>query len=108
MSLKYYECPICLEPITEQNYYILSDCLHKYHISCLTDWYNNQPDSLKRLQCPECQLSNRQLIPVEIPKKVPQRKPPPSYESVIDCKTNYYQPLLKRPKKRLLKPCCIQ
>ena len=112
MSLKYYECPICLETITDQNYYILSECIHKYHITCLTDWYNKQPVALKTFQCPECQLSNTQLIPVEIPRKIPKLdKPPPSYESIFHSnlpKRSYYRPLPERPKKRVVKPCCIQ
>lgn len=94
MSLKYYECPICLETITHQDYYILSDCLHKYHITCLTDWYKKQPYVLKTLQCPECQLSNTQLIPVEISRK--------------QTKKDKQAPLYKRPKKRVMKLCCIQ
>ena len=39
-------CTICLEPLTD-NYKVLS-CNHKFHMNCITQWYNTKKS------CPVC------------------------------------------------------
>lgn len=44
------ECIICLDTYNENQYYILLDCLHKYHFNCIFKWINEKI----RFTCPLC------------------------------------------------------
>lgn len=38
-----FECPICFEILNENNIIILDCCNKTSHISCLVNWYKNNP-----------------------------------------------------------------
>ena len=52
------ECPICFEDLKNSEYVILASCLHKYHKSCLDEWFKRVNNKL----CPECQTKSSHYI----------------------------------------------
>ena len=47
------ECSICLEPLND-NISILEKCLHKYHESCINEWFSKK----KETKCPTCDINS--------------------------------------------------
>lgn len=47
------ECSICLEHLKSKNIIYLSGCKHKFHISCIKEWFKN-------FDAPECPLCRSQ------------------------------------------------
>lgn len=43
-------CPTCLEPYTEDNPKITSDCSHSYHLQCILQWQTRSGSNY----CPIC------------------------------------------------------
>ena len=48
------ECPICLEPIDENQDTIKLDCSHQFHQPCLMPWIENQLSISNSSSCPLC------------------------------------------------------
>ena len=45
------ECSICLELLDNTYQLYVLECGHKYHTTCLTDWYKNP---IAKYKCPLC------------------------------------------------------
>ena len=45
------ECPICFDPLDNTKDIAVLECKHRYHLSCLKDWYNKENVNYK---CPMC------------------------------------------------------
>ena len=66
------ECPICLEPITnDQNYMKFEICYHYYHIKCMNDWRKQNKINSLIYTCELCQIP-RDII--EFKEIIPTKK----------------------------------
>ena len=57
------ECPICLEPMRNDNIYQLN-CLHKYHKKCINNWWSSKIGTNKKW-CPICGKINAYTIQIK-------------------------------------------
>ena len=51
------ECSICLENLNHKNIIYLSKCKHKFHISCIKEWFKN----MDLPECPLCRSEQNRL-----------------------------------------------
>jgi hypothetical protein len=58
MSQKLEECSICLESLQKDDYSILGNCLHKFHESCIKEWFMSNKSCI----CPICNIENPDRI----------------------------------------------
>lgn len=47
------ECSICLELLDDKYQQYILKCGHKYHTTCLSEWYKNENSNYK---CPQCNI----------------------------------------------------
>lgn len=50
IKCNFCECTICLNTNNDNNYYVILNCLHKYHYNCIFKWINNK----LYFTCPLC------------------------------------------------------
>lgn len=63
------ECAICLEKIGSKDYCILENCFHKFHDSCISEWYQTTNNQI----CPECNTINKNRIVIKV-KQIENKK----------------------------------
>ena len=60
-SIEIYECPICLNDISESEFYITTNCCNKnIHTDCLCKWYKNRGKSKNKFK-QNCFLCTKML-----------------------------------------------
>ena len=65
-------CTICLDPVDEKKNYLVTDCKHKFHFSCIIK--NIDCNFYKKgLNCPVCR---RSLLPIRVPPTTTIQIPP--------------------------------
>ena len=58
------ECPICLEVFQKKGAVLLHPCLHRYHQSCIREWFISK-NSPVVATCPECTEPVQGLVKVQ-------------------------------------------
>jgi len=61
MAFPMEECSICVEPMSPDTAFVLSDCVHKFHYPCIKRWLHYHSGT-----CPLCRKKTRDVRPLTI------------------------------------------
>jgi len=66
------ECSICYSDITSATGKVELSCLHPFHFSCLTQWFNKQKSQGSHENCPLCRHESNDFEKMPLPAPVEQ------------------------------------